>query len=162
MIAPDYRHLFEEYVVNVRERRDIMGLHFKLITQQQGQVEMTVKSMPQNNDIGIFSYIICVGQRCMDLVQTGYDTLGLKSDLQMFVETANSPIIGIDADGLINEWNFRTANISGLTRDDIIGRNFIQVRNRNRISPALSARPKSELIAGYCFQRTAVWNLRNS
>jgi transcriptional regulator with PAS, ATPase and Fis domain len=93
---------------------------------------MTVKTMTQNNVVGSCSYIICVGQHCMDAVRKRCDSLGLKSDLQMFVETAHSPIIGIDTDGLVNEWNSKTAMISGLARNEIIGRHFIQVRTQTR------------------------------
>jgi hypothetical protein len=94
---------------------------------------MTVKSMIQTDGIGSCSYVICVGQHCVDAVRKGCDSLGLKSDLRMFVETANLPIIGVDAEGLVNEWNSRIAMISGLACNEIIGRNFIQVRTQTLI-----------------------------
>jgi PAS domain-containing protein len=86
--------------------------------------------MTQKNVVGGCAYVICVSQNlqnCVDFVRKGYPC-GLKSDLQALIETANTPIIGTDADGLVVEWNPAITMLSGIARDEMIGRNFIQVR----------------------------------
>ena len=37
----------------------------------------------------------------------------LAHELRKLVDTANAPIFGIDAEGNVNEWNFKTAEITG-------------------------------------------------
>ena len=40
------------------------------------------------------------------------------NELRQLVETANAPIFGIDVDGNVNEWNDKTAEITGYTKDE--------------------------------------------
>ncbi len=37
---------------------------------------------------------------------------------RQLVDTANAPIFGIDRDGNVNEWNLKTAEITGYSRED--------------------------------------------
>jgi len=39
-------------------------------------------------------------------------------ELRQLVNTANAPIFGIDANGNVNEWNVKTAEITGFTKED--------------------------------------------
>jgi len=36
----------------------------------------------------------------------------MANELRQLVDTANAPIFGIDLNGLVNEWNFKTAEIT--------------------------------------------------
>ncbi len=140
-VTSEHRQIFEEYVDSAREGRETKDLHFSLTTKHQGPVEMTIKTMTQKNDLGGFAFVICVGQNCVDFVRKRCDSFGLKSDLQMLTETANSPIVGTDADGLVNEWNSTMTMISGIARDAIIGKSFVQVARISLI--AFAARSES-------------------
>ena len=42
-------------------------------------------------------------------------------DLRQLVDTANAPIFGIDAEGKVNEWNNKTAEITGFRKDETFG-----------------------------------------
>ena len=39
-------------------------------------------------------------------------------ELRQFVDTANAPIFGIDVDGNVNEWNNKTAEITGFSKEE--------------------------------------------
>lgn len=41
-------------------------------------------------------------------------------ELRTLVNTANAPIFGVDVNGNINEWNDKTAEITGFTRDEAL------------------------------------------
>ena len=43
------------------------------------------------------------------------------NDLKQIIERANAPIFGIDADGLINEWNRKAAEITGFSKEEVTG-----------------------------------------
>eukprot|EP00527_Entomoneis_sp_CCMP2396_P004428 CAMPEP_0198145498 /NCGR_PEP_ID=MMETSP1443-20131203/23928_1 /TAXON_ID=186043 /ORGANISM="Entomoneis sp., Strain CCMP2396" /LENGTH=47 /DNA_ID= /DNA_START= /DNA_END= /DNA_ORIENTATION= len=40
----------------------------------------------------------------------------MASELRLLIDTANAPIFGIDRDGDVNEWNEKTAEITGYTK----------------------------------------------
>jgi len=46
-------------------------------------------------------------------------------ELRQLVDTANAPIFGIDTNGLVNEWNNKTAEITGFTKEEAFGRHLI-------------------------------------
>ena len=43
------------------------------------------------------------------------------------MDTANAPIFGIDKHGRVNEWNNKAAEITGFTRDEVMGQDLVQV-----------------------------------
>ena len=50
----------------------------------------------------------------------------IAEELTQFIDSANAPIFGIDANGLINEWNQKTANITGYPKEDVLGQDLVQ------------------------------------
>ena len=48
-------------------------------------------------------------------------------ELQTFIDTANAPIFGIDANGLVNEWNNKAAEITGYPKAEVMGRSLVEV-----------------------------------
>ncbi|TXD46869.1 PAS domain S-box protein [Polaribacter sp. IC073] len=47
-------------------------------------------------------------------------------ELRQFIETANAPIFGIDSEGLVNEWNQTSVEITGYTKNDVLGKDLVQ------------------------------------
>ena len=47
-----------------------------------------------------------------------------------FIDTANAPIFGVDTQGNINEWNQKVAEITGFSKDEVLGKNLVQTRIR--------------------------------
>ena len=50
----------------------------------------------------------------------------IAKDLTLFIDTANAPIFGIDANGNVNEWNQKSAEITGFSADEVRGRNLVE------------------------------------
>ena len=50
----------------------------------------------------------------------------IAAELIQFIDTANAPIFGIDADGLVNEWNQTAAKITGFEKEDVLGQDLVQ------------------------------------
>ena len=46
-------------------------------------------------------------------------------DLTMLIDTANAPIFGIDGSYLVNEWNRKAAEITGYSRDEVMGKDLV-------------------------------------
>lgn len=49
----------------------------------------------------------------------------VEKELRKFVDSANTLIFGIDLDGCVNEWNFKTAEITGYSREEAFGKPFV-------------------------------------
>ena len=48
------------------------------------------------------------------------------SELNLFIESANAPIFGIDPNGRINEWNAQAALITGYSKVEALGNNLVE------------------------------------
>ena len=48
----------------------------------------------------------------------------MANELRQLVDTANAPIFGIDIYGNVNEWNDKTAEITGFSKE---GKNILMV-----------------------------------
>lgn len=43
------------------------------------------------------------------------------------MNTANAPIFGVDRSGNVNEWNYKTAEITGITREEALAKPLAQL-----------------------------------
>ena len=48
------------------------------------------------------------------------------NDLTLLIDTANAPIFGIDGDGKVNEWNGKAAEITGYTKEEVMGKDLVK------------------------------------
>ena len=71
--------------------------------------------------------MIGVGQDVTSRKQVEVEKALVTQELQTFIDTANAPIFGIDAHGLVNEWNLKSASITGFSREEVMGKNLVQV-----------------------------------
>jgi PAS domain S-box-containing protein len=70
---------------------------------------------------------IFVGQDITKRKHSEEEKIRLATELQTFIDVANAAIFGIDHAGRINEWNHQSAEITGLSKDEVIGKDFLQV-----------------------------------
>jgi PAS domain S-box-containing protein len=47
-------------------------------------------------------------------------------ELIIFMDTANAPIFGVDAQGNVNQWNQKSAAITGYQADEVLGKNLVK------------------------------------
>ena len=79
---------------------------------------------PRRDIKGEITGIICVAQQMPD--QYRAETERVAQDLTQLIDTANAPIFGIDADGLVNEWNQTAARITGYSKEEVMGRDLVE------------------------------------
>ena len=79
---------------------------------------------PRRDIKGEITGIICVAQHRPD--QYRAETERVAQDLTQLIDTANAPIIGIDADGLVNEWNQTAARITGYSKEEVLGQDLVE------------------------------------
>ena len=50
----------------------------------------------------------------------------MANELRQLVDTANAPIFGIDSHGNVNEWNDKTAEITGFSKEEAFGKPLVK------------------------------------
>jgi PAS domain S-box-containing protein len=58
--------------------------------------------------------------------QVSAQQVNMAHELRKLVDSANAPIFGIDKDGLVNEWNFKTAEITGFSREEAFDKPLLE------------------------------------
>ncbi len=107
--------------------RETANFEFSLYTKDRQQVYVLLNATPRRNVSGAVVGMIGVGQDITSCKQVEVEKALVTQELQTFIDTANAPIFGIDADGLVNEWNLKSASITGFSRDEVMGKNLVQV-----------------------------------
>merc|ERR1719223_2488572 len=62
--------------------------------------------------------VVGVAQDVTETAKHDRAVAAMANELRQLVDTANAPIFGIDVDGNVNEWNDKTAEITGFTKEE--------------------------------------------
>nr|AHZ63968.1 phytochrome [Podocarpus rubens] len=82
-----------------------------------------------NNDTKAMIHV-----RLNDLKLQGMDELSsVTNEMVRLIETATVPILAVDANGFINGWNLKAAELTGLSVDEVIGKPLISLVEDNSI-----------------------------
>ena len=74
--------------------------------------------------------MVGVAQDVTESTKNDRAVAAMADELRQFVDKANAPIFGIDVNGNVNEWNDKTAEITGYKKEEAIGtslKNMIRV-----------------------------------
>lgn len=62
--------------------------------------------------------VVGVAQDVTEAAHRDRAVSAMANELRQLVDTANAPIFGIDVKGNVNEWNDKTAEITGYSKDE--------------------------------------------
>jgi PAS domain S-box-containing protein len=51
------------------------------------------------------------------------ELIRMATELQQLIDTANAPIFGVNANGMVNEWNQKAVKITGYSKNEVLGHN---------------------------------------
>jgi PAS domain S-box-containing protein len=74
-----------------------------------------------------------VGQDIKKHKQSERNQMADGDEIRMLFENATSLIIGTDSSGLINVWNPQMTEVTGFSKEDCLGKDFVQVRINSRV-----------------------------
>jgi PAS domain S-box-containing protein len=81
------------------------------------------------------------------------ETESIAKELRQFIETANSPIFGIDKHGLVNEWNQTSEKITGFKKEEVLSQNLVKTyiaeSHQEQVKELLGKALKGEDTASY-------------
>jgi len=84
-------------------------------------VNATSRRDVDNNIVGV----VGVAQDVTEAVKKDRAVAVMANELRQLVDTANAPIFGIDVKGNVNEWNLKTAEITGFQKDEALGKHLV-------------------------------------
>ena len=117
----------KEVLDNALQGREAANFEFPLYTKDQRRVDVLLNATTRRDVSGNLVGVLGVGQDITERKQVEMEKTRVAKELQTFIDTANAPIFGIDASGLVNEWNNKSAAITGFSREEVLGKNLVQV-----------------------------------
>ena len=117
----------KEVLDNALQGREAANFEFPLYTKDQRRVEVLLNATTRRDVSGNVVGVLGVGQDITERKQVEVEKTRVAQELQTFIDTANAPIFGIDANGLVNEWNNKSAAITGFSRQQVLGKNLVEV-----------------------------------
>merc|ERR1719330_2002275 len=85
-------------------------------------INATTRRDPENNVVGVLG----VAQDVTEAAKHDRAVAAMGNELRQLVDTANAPIFGIDVDGAVNEWNEKTAKITGFSKDEAFNKPLVE------------------------------------
>lgn len=62
--------------------------------------------------------VVGVAQDVTEAAKHDRAVAAMANELRQLIDTANAPIFGIDVNGMVNEWNDKTAEIMGFSKEE--------------------------------------------
>ncbi len=143
-ISADFRASVRQVLDNALLGQGTANFEFPLYTRDHQRVEVLLNATPRTDVSGGIVGMLGVGQDITERKKVEVEKTRVAQELQTFIDTANAPIFGIDAYGLVNEWNNKSAAITGFSREEVLGKNLVQV-----IHNSFFMNPKLDLPARY-------------
>ena len=124
-IVPRHRESMQDVVDKALKGRGTSNYELEFTTKSNETrhllVNATTRRDAENNVVGV----VGVAQDVTDAVQRDRAVAGMANELRQLIDTANAPIFGIDVDGNVNEWNSKTAEVTGFTKDEAFDEPFV-------------------------------------
>jgi PAS domain S-box-containing protein len=121
--------------------KESSSYQFPLYTKDNNRVMVLLNTTTRRNAEGDIVGVVGVGQNITELDGYRSEMEHIAQDLTILIDTANAPIFGIDKQGNVNEWNKKTAKITGFTSTEALGKNlveeFISEESRASVSDVL-------------------------
>jgi len=100
------------------------NFEMSLITKYNSTVDLLLTCTTNRDTTGTMIGVIAIGQDISERKQAEEAKSRLAQELQTFIDTANAPIFGIGLDGLVNQWNNKSALLTGYSADEVIGQSM--------------------------------------
>jgi PAS domain S-box-containing protein len=154
-ITEDYRESVKKVLENALEGKETANYEFPLFAKDGERVMVLLNSSTRRNAAGEITGVLGVGQDITEIDKLRTASESIAKELRQFIETANAPIFGIDADGKVNEWNQTSEKITGFKKVEVLGKDLVETYitedYRKAVKQVLDNALKGEETANYEF-----------
>lgn len=124
-ISPQYKNAVAAAIKDACNGIDTTNFEFPLIHRDGSEILVLLNATSRRDYRGKIVGMIGVGQDISTLSHAVKEFSRIADDLRRIIEFANAPIFGIDTEGRVTEWNEKVAEISGWTKDEMVGQLLI-------------------------------------
>jgi PAS domain S-box-containing protein len=124
-ITDDYRASVKEVVDKALQGEESANYEFPLFTKSGDRVDVLLNLTTRRDYAGNIVGVVGVGQDITELNKIRKEQESVAKDLTQLIDTANAPIFGIDAAGLVNEWNQRAELLTEYAKADVMGKDLV-------------------------------------
>jgi PAS domain S-box-containing protein len=125
-IRAEYRESVNEVLQNALQGNETFNYEFPLYTKDNNLVKVLLNATTRRNANGDIVGVVGVGQDITELDSYRSEMKRVADDLTQLIDTANAPIFGIDDEGKVNEWNQKSAEITGFSADEVRGKSLVE------------------------------------
>jgi PAS domain S-box-containing protein len=99
---------------------------FKRIKKDGSEIWINANYTPVIGADGKVFKIIKIASDISEMHKLRTASEAIAKELRQFLETANAPIFGTDSNGLVNEWNETSEKITGFSKEEVLGKDFVE------------------------------------
>ena len=154
-ITDDYKVSVNEVLAKALKGKETANFEFPLFTKLGDRVDVLMNSTTRRDASGEIIGVVGVGQDITELNKVRVEQVNIANEMTQLVDTANAPIFGIDANGMVNEWNQQAEKITGFDKEEVMGldlvADFIKDNYKASVGEVLEKALKGEETANYEF-----------
>ena len=125
-IRENYRKSVNGVLQKALRGHNTSNFEFPLYTKNNKLVWVLLNATTRRNADGGIVGVVGVGQDITEIDGYRSEMERVAEDLTQLIDTANAPIFGIDAEGNVNEWNQKSAEITGFDADEVMGKSLVE------------------------------------
>ena len=124
-ITNDFKDSVREVLEKALLGDETSNYEFPLFSKSGERVDILLNSTTRRDALNRVVGVVGVGQNITELALLRAEQERVADDLTRLIDTANAPIIGIDARGRVNEWNQKTAKMTGFSKAEAVGKDLV-------------------------------------
>jgi PAS domain S-box-containing protein len=105
---------------------DTANFELPLMSKWGKRYTVLLNATSRRDADGAVTGVVGVGQDISQLNEATANAKHVADDLTRLIETANAPIFGVDVHGLVNEWNNKAGELLGFSKDETLGKSFVE------------------------------------
>ena len=125
-IVPSIQQSVQEVFDKAFRGVETSNYELELETKWKEVQHLLVNATTKRDAERIYISIVGVAQDVTESAKNDRAMFSMEIELRQLVDTANTPIFGINVDGNVNEWNDKTAEIAGFTKDKAFGQPLVK------------------------------------
>ncbi|KUF77975.1 Histidine kinase A bacterial sensor protein [Phytophthora nicotianae] len=118
-IAPEYQAIVYDIMSKALHGDETASFEVPVITKTGRKLNILLNATARFDQHGRIVGAVGIGQ---DIT----DRIAQQEEYARLIDSANAPIFGVDANGLVNIWNKKAAEITQYTPTDVMGENLVE------------------------------------
>jgi PAS domain S-box-containing protein len=153
--VPEIQDAANEVLDNALEGIGMSNFEIEFQAKSSEIRHLLVNMTPHRDMDGNIIGVVAIAQDVTEAVQRDRAVAGMAYELRQLIDTANAPIFGIDIDGNVNEWNRKTSEITGYSKEEAFDEPLVETF----IAPSMQERVQEILDAALAGHETSNYEL---